>query len=496
MIIRALSSFFKIFIASALFAVPFLAFAAGTPTITITSPLDQATTTVGDTINIDFDAANLTTSYANIELSQNGSPVVQIGTVNILSTQTSYSVPWLVSSSLDSGTYTLSVGDGQQATTNAVGAGVTLIINGNSLAGPTPLINIDPSQVTFNGSTGTYNYDDPAQEAAFQQQLAGLYGNQNKQSQSDQAVAIVGDALVNSAGQCVGTALAKQVGTALVSALGGPAAVAPTSVPTNPTTYTLKELAAAPGAPSLDSIGYCIGNAMLQTLSDSVTNWINNDFQLPDGSTGSAYLKDPTQFFKNLADVTAGQFLGNFSVNGINLCSNFSLPLRLNLLQQYSRSYNQSAVCTLGTIVNNLSAFTGGDFSQGGWDGWLAMTQNPNNNYYGSYLQAENQLQIQLDHSKSNVQTDLQNGNGFLSFTKCTSYGPSRVVSGKTLPGLCTSSQRVTPGSLIAAAAIKNTQAGEERQIVANSFDQVVTALVTSMLSKLTNFAQGSSGGL
>jgi len=502
MITRAPSSFRTIFIASALFAVPFLFFAhstmAATTTnalITITSPANDASTTVGNTVDIDFNATGLTTVFANISLSQNGTPVLQIATVNAPATQTSFSLPWTVPS-LTAGTYTLTVSDGPTATTTGANASLAFIINGDNLAGPTPLVSIDPSQVVFDASTGSYNYSDPAQEAAFQAQVAALDPNTSS-NQTNAAVGIIGDALVNTAGQCVGSALAGVLGQA-IGQLGGAAATAPTDVPTFDVAFATKSLSLGPGqSGGLDGIANCISIAMIQSLSDSLTKWINNDFQLPDGSTGSAYLKNPTQFFQNLADVTAGQFLGSFSVNGINLCSNFSLPLRLNLLQQYSTGYNQQALCTLGTIVHNLSAFTGGDFSQGGWDGWLAMTQNPNNNYYGSYIQAANQLQIKLDTAKTGVQTDLTNGNGFLSYKKCIAYGPTPPpVNGKTLPAPCTSYQTVTPGSIVADAALKNVDDPREKLVVANSFNEVVTALVNSMITRIQNFASNSGTGL
>ena len=503
MITRAPSFFRKIFIASVLFAVPFLLSAhfasAATTTnalITITSPADFASTTVGDVVNINFNATNLTTVFANISLSQNGTPVLNIATVNAPATQTSFSLPWTVPS-LTAGTYTLTVSDGLTATTTGASASVSLVINTDDLAGPTALVNIDPSQVVFDASTGSYNYSDPAQEAAFQAQVAALDPNTSNSSQANAAVGLIGDALVNSAGQCVGSALAGELGQAL-GQLGGAAIESPTSIPTIDVSFTTKSVSLGPGqSGGLDGIANCISIAMIQSLSDSLTKWINNDFQLPDGSTGSAYLKNPTQFFQNLADVTAGQFLGSFSVNGINLCSNFSLPLRLNLLQQYSTGYNQQASCTLGTIVKNLSAFTGGDFSQGGWDGWFSMTQNPNNNYYGSYIQASNQLQIKLDTAKTGVQTDLTNGNGFLSYKKCVAYGPAPApVNGKTLAAPCTSYQTVTPGSLVADAALKNVDDPREKLVVANSFNEVVTALVNSMITRIQNFASNSGTGL
>jgi len=466
--------------------------ATGAGSLSILAPADQSAVSSGSTIDIDFTASGLSTPYANVELLQNGAPLVQISTVNMVAGQSNYTVSWTVPTLTD-GAYDLVVADGASGTT---GASTSVTLNVNSTAATTTLINIDPNDVVFNASTGTYTYTDPAEEAQFEQEVAALGGsNSNNTSQTNAAVGIVGDALVNSAGQCVGISLAKQISSALPN-LFGAAAVTPTAIPTNNVPITAKEIAQAPGAPSLDSIGYCIGNAMLQTLANSVTQWINNDFQLPDGSTGSAYLKNPAQFFQNLSNVTASAFLSNFTVNGANLCSNFSLPLKLNLLQQYSTSYNQRASCTLAGVVNNLSAFTGGDFSQGGWSGWLSMTQNPSNNYYGSYAQAATQMQFNISQAQSSAKTQLQQGNGFMSYQKCVAYAPNPpVVNGKTVPK-CTSYQTITPGSLVAAAALGTQNNAQERLIVSNSFDQVVTALITAMVTRLTNFAGSQTSGL
>jgi hypothetical protein len=233
---------------------------------------------------------------------------------------------------------------------------------------------------------------------------------------------------------------------------------------------------------------------MIESLAYSITDWINNDFELPDGSRGSSFLSNPEQFFTNLADRTAGEFIGSFDIAGINLCSPFSLNIRLDLLKQYRRDYRQRATCTLSQVVQNMDGFVNqGDFRQGGWAGWMSLTQSPSNNYYGSYILASDELGARIVSARNRVTLDLSNGKGFLSFRKCAEWQTTdvaakegnNIVARPTKKTCAKWGPTRTPGSLIEEQANRSLGNTENRLVFANSFDQVVTALVNTLMKKV-----------
>lgn len=56
--------------------------------------------------------------------------------------------------------------------------------------------------------------------------------------------------------------------------------------------------------------------------------------------------------------------------------------------------------------------FLNGDFSEGGWSGWLSLTQNPNNNVYGTYLSAKRTSDARAGRAVNREQQILEYGEG------------------------------------------------------------------------------------
>lgn len=175
----------------------------------------------------------------------------------------------------------------------------------------------------------------------------------------------------------------------------------------------------------LNKAAVMIANQLIQRMTASVVNWINTGFQ---GSP--AFLTNPEGFFLDVGDQVTGAFLDKEGTLS-KLCSPFSLDIRLSLALGQTQSASQRYTCTLGKIVNNVNGtiegFTGGDFAQGGWPVFISMTTEPQNNVYGSYLQAHSDLLELIGKKNGSINQDLNRGNGFLSWQKCTD-----VTSGYT----------------------------------------------------------------
>jgi hypothetical protein len=71
------------------------------------------------------------------------------------------------------------------------------------------------------------------------------------------------------------------------------------------------------------------------------------------------------------------------------------------------------------------------DFSQGGWNGWFSLTQNPQNNPLGFSILASQELADKTSAKQEDAKADLAQGDGFLSQKRCVEY--AKVDSGTDL---------------------------------------------------------------
>ena len=229
----------------------------------------------------------------------------------------------------------------------------------------------------------------------------------------------------------------------------------------------------------MDTIAIAVVKHMLERILDSTTNWINNGF-----NGGPAYVSNPKQYFTDIADGTAGEFIIGSDLNF--LCSPFQTQVRLALQKAYVKP--NPFQCTLTEVVGNIDAFYG-DFSQGGWDGWFAMTQNNSNNPYGAYLDAKVELDSRIANAMGIKKEQLDWGRGFLSFEKCPEGQELDPADGT---GDCRVAKTIiTPGSVI-ESQLENVLGTGVRQLeLADEFDELVGALLGQLLEKSVFSAKG-----
>ena len=238
---------------------------------------------------------------------------------------------------------------------------------------------------------------------------------------------------------------------------------------------------------TLDLIAITIAKNAMERIVNSTVDWVNNGFE-----GNPAYATDPKQFFTDIADGVAGEFIAGSDLGF--LCSPFQTQIRLALINSSVRSTQFQ--CTLTEVVGNIDAFYD-DFSVGGWDGWFVMTQNSSNNPYGAYLDAK----IELDSRVAevfNVQKEQLNWNsGFLSWAECTKW--EDIIVGEdengdpiTEKGACYErGPTKTPGSVIESQLEGVLGTGVRQLELADELDELVGALVGQLLGKIVFGLQG-----
>jgi hypothetical protein len=243
-----------------------------------------------------------------------------------------------------------------------------------------------------------------------------------------------------------------------------------------------------PGLPSWDSMGYCIVNTMIIYIADSTIEWVNTGFE-----GNPAFLNNPDQFFKDLANQEKIAFLQGLAY-GINssVCGVYKSTVLSAILSRYGKNqqnYGQQGYenggygygsqggpqnsCAFDQNPGQLNLFLRGDFSEGGgWNTWFELTQNPVNNPYDTYFNSVDRMNEQVEAVRVSKNTELTWNDGYLSFRKCE--------NGEKNTNNC---PITTPGTVVQSQLEKTLNLGKDRLVLADKFDQVVTAVVDQLIT-------------
>ncbi|MBI2045987.1 MAG: hypothetical protein HYT28_01015 [Parcubacteria group bacterium] len=260
----------------------------------------------------------------------------------------------------------------------------------------------------------------------------------------------------------------------------------------------------------LDGIAYAIINQIIADMLNDIQRWAITGFK-----GNPVFLTNPERYFTNLADQVLGVFLNKLA--GVNLCN-----IRWNALIEISLSidlgYQQRAQCTFSEIGANFDRFIN-DFSQGGWGAWIKLTTETQNNPYGAYILATEELAKQTGTVPGGLLgkklLELQWGKGIISLTKCT-YGEisqNDVDSGyinenlpaldKSTIGMCkdargnpdpNATSNTTPGNIIEDSINKTLGATTDRIVAADEINETMAALLYGLLVKTFSSNEGFAG--
>lgn len=166
----------------------------------------------------------------------------------------------------------------------------------------------------------------------------------------------------------------------------------------------------------LDPIAWIVAKTILRSITDSLVDWINSGFE------GNPTFVDPDTFLRDVADQASGAFIQQLGLEGI-LCSPFRLPILASLNLSYKKSTLPRFQCTLSAAKENWQRNWDEfmyDFTNGGWDRWLNVTTQQQNNPYGAYLMAYDEMQSRRAIAQEKKKTEVSWGSGFASLQECS----------------------------------------------------------------------------
>ncbi|MBU1137334.1 hypothetical protein KKD72_03150 [Patescibacteria group bacterium] len=146
---------------------------------------------------------------------------------------------------------------------------------------------------------------------------------------------------------------------------------------------------------------------ILNMLTNQIIEWIQ-------GGGEPKFITDWGGFLQDAADKAGGKFVSDYLGMGW-LCESFDLDIKIALLDV--PTFEDRVKCTLSDMVANISDFAN-DFNNGGWTGWLSLTE-PQNNFYSDYFIAKNEkLKSEAEALQAAIQ-ETSVGSGFLSPKVC-----------------------------------------------------------------------------
>ena len=152
---------------------------------------------------------------------------------------------------------------------------------------------------------------------------------------------------------------------------------------------------------------------LLKTITQSIINWINAGF-----NGGPSFITDPTQALLDVADQTVGDFLMSDKDLAF-LCDPFKIQIKIALGLQYSVPFLEQSRCSFtsatGNIQQAMDSFYNDFEGGGGWEAWLKITQNPQNNPDGAFLMAKAEMDARVSTEKNSLTLEAGWGSGFLS---------------------------------------------------------------------------------
>lgn len=306
---------------------------------------------------------------------------------------------------------------------------------------------------TTSGTSGHSQGGQAAEEGAEQ---ASSSSGSTGDIASDAASCLVSDLLASILTEAIYSIIA-----VALSNIGIPATVVKTQDTTNEVkTYGVTIAGTyVPLLPSLDALAYCLLNSIISYIADATIEWINSGFE------GSPMFVNDTQgFFQSVVDYELNNFMQELQ-DGL-LCEPITLDLQLALMKQAMRNGARDSRCGAGgaSAINNLQ--TGRYSSADANKVLLNSGSNPLTSYYNTTDSAT----LRLRGKRNLIQLEVDWGRGWLG-----------------VPDPENPNRRISLGTVTEQTVARRLGFAEDRLILAEKFDQVITALVNQLVKIAIN---------
>lgn len=179
-----------------------------------------------------------------------------------------------------------------------------------------------------------------------------------------------------------------------------------------------------------DQVAQATAQQKMGELAKETLNFIST------GANGQpVFVENLVQFKTDLIKNVQKDVLGdNFNTSQLNNLPDYMGEAVWGALKGQQNQFKdvlKTAQDSASGISKVSKEFVEGDFSSGGWDAWFNLTQDPQQNPYTAYLNAEAALTKQIASAINDQETKLNWYDGFLPGLE----DPEKILGNITIPG-------------------------------------------------------------
>lgn len=243
----------------------------------------------------------------------------------------------------------------------------------------------------------------------------------------------------------------------------------------------------------LDALLWIFKTVVIQTITAAILEWIANGFQ-----GAPTFITDFPAFLENISSTAASMFLLGDELSF--MCEPFQGSLQFSVALNFSSRFRDRIDCTLSDVVDNIQAFIDGftigfdvngnsqisrtAYSQyGGAGAWGTMFTKPQNNPFGAYLMAEEELAQKIYRQQSIELFKVDVGGGYASISSCLLRDSN---------GNCSRARIEMPGRFV-DEYVAQWIGKENADILAigDEIDEILGALLQLLINKLMEYGTG-----
>lgn len=198
----------------------------------------------------------------------------------------------------------------------------------------------------------------------------------------------------------------------------------------------------------LNGIAFTLAKNQLTAMTRSTMNWIATGFNGDPmyvqnansfmNSITSSILEKEISLFKDKTYYPYGSDYARSATYGYRSLLNFKDSMKQNLsyyLNSGGLGEDAANVVTGGSAKNasNIMERYANDFNMGGWNGWLAFTQQPQNNPLGYNIYMAEYIAQKQNTDVTNTKEELARNGGILDQKKCVKYASSIKKAAKEI---------------------------------------------------------------
>lgn len=218
---------------------------------------------------------------------------------------------------------------------------------------------------------------------------------------------------------------------------------------------------------SLDSIMKLLVKQIIEQLRKQVIKWVTQ------GNDGNPYFETNLNLFINETyDKTGKDYLNGLKKNSGTMCSYFKSEV-INGISDYldlaTFDDSSNSTCQMERKIGKekVKVFLDGNFSEGGgWESWYELTQNDDNNFWGTYLVERDRTLVAIQAQESIEREKLASQ---------SQYHAKEDSDGNV----------ITPAEVIKDQTNQALSSDLRQLEQAKTFDDFVTSLVSMYINKI-----------